>query len=175
MKSKYLILPLILIIFAGCGPKPPSTNDSSNRYGLGQRERERLIEAAREYLGVNYKYNGQDLNGIDCSGFVHKVYIDALDMGIPRTTKGLYKCSRPINLSSAKPGDLVFFSTARNGRGDHVGLLLDKTSFIHASKSQGVVVSSFEEEYYWKRFLCARRLRFEMAPNDWQQADRDIR
>ena len=69
-----------------------------------------------------------------------------------------------MKMGELKEGDLVFFATGKKKRQvTHVGMVTslrgpDKTMFIHASSSLGVVESNIYSEYYQKRFRFARRI-----------------
>jgi lipoprotein Spr len=54
-----------------------------------------------------------------------------------------------------KEGDLVFFNT--RGGVSHVGVYLDNDYFVQAS-SHGVTISSLDDHYYKKRFICGGRV-----------------
>ena len=52
-------------------------------------------------------------------------------------------------------GDLVFFTTPGSGKKcGHVGIYLKGDRFIHASTSRGVMVSSLNESFWDKHWLC---------------------
>ena len=71
---------------------------------------------------------------------------------VPRTARQQYKATKHIKKNELKEGDLVFFNT--HGGVSHVGIYLDNDYFVHASASQGVTISSLDESYYAKRFIC---------------------
>ena len=60
-----------------------------------------------------------------------------------------------ISKNGLRTGDLVFFATSRNKNTiNHVGIYLKDGFFIHASTSNGVIVSHLNEDYYnrtWKK------------------------
>ncbi|MCK5832691.1 excinuclease ABC subunit UvrC [bacterium] len=112
-----------------------------------------MLGAVNLYLGTPYKYGGNGLGGVDCSGFTHNV-MDAAGIEIPRTSSSQYRQGKPVVKPSA--GDLVFFRMRGKGV-DHVGVFLGGNRFVHASSSSGVTIDSLDEEYYKKRYLGARR------------------
>lgn len=155
LNMRRIIIALIMIsILSGCGAKP---YPYSSKNKLTYTQRQRLTAVANHYTGAPYKYGGNTRSGFDCSGLVYRVYHDALGIKLPRTVNKLYKNSYEIPLSKAKPGDLVFF-IMRNRGVDHVGLMIDQSRFIQASKSRGVVITWLGKDYYWKRFAGIRRL-----------------
>lgn len=45
-----------------------------------------LVDRSLNFLGVPYRFGGTSpITGFDCSGFVGKVFADALGFGMPRT------------------------------------------------------------------------------------------
>ena len=126
--------------------------------------RSEIVDKARDYLGVRYKYGGKSPSGFDCSGLTGFVY-SSLDLPLKGSSR--LQATQGVRLSSvkeAKAGDLLFFSKEKNGRGgvNHVALI------VRASKSQLVVIHSTNEgvieedianSSYWSpRILYARDL-----------------
>lgn len=115
---------------------------------------DRVIELAREFVGVPYKWGGIDPNGWDCSGFVQEVF----RLGghqVPRLADAQYEaCAR---IDEPRPGDLVFFNTDGSGV-SHVGIYTGGGRFLHASSSRGVVEDSLDDGYFSSRYLGAGRL-----------------
>lgn len=122
-----------------------------------------LYKDARTYLGVPYKYGGASRSGIDCSAFTQIVF-KGNGTSIPRTTGQQYNVGQAVAKSNLQQGDLVFFNTS--GRGvSHVGIYVGSNNFIHASTSQGVMVSSINDPYYWgSRYVGAKRVKDFSAP-----------
>jgi len=154
MRYRIAIL-LSLLLLAGCGSSPKH-RATSQRFSGDQRQR--LIETAKIYVGTPYRYGGRSAGGLDCSGFVSRVYAEALNMRLPRTTRDMFNISFQIKSTEARPGDLVFFRTGGT-RIDHVGMMINRYEFIHASSSNGVIISDFKDDYYRQRFSGVRRLR----------------
>lgn len=117
--------------------------------------RERVLDLARKFTGVPYRWGGQSPNGADCSGFVHEVFRLA-GYSIPRMADQQYEDAEEVETPA--PGDLVFFSTYEPGP-SHVGIYVGEGRFVHASSSQGVSEASLDEDYFKERFLGARRPR----------------
>lgn len=160
-----MLIIIAAIMIGGCGPKPLLRIDN-NPQPLTNKERSRIIETAESYIDTPYRHRGQDASGFDCSGFVYNVYLEAIDLRLPRTTKELYDISRPINVKDARPGDFIFFSIKGNSRPDHVGLMISNDEFIHSSKSKGVTISYLDDQYYRRKFISARTLRYELLVGD---------
>lgn len=153
MVAKRFAIIILLILTIACGG-PMYRGDS----GLSKKHRQSLVSIAGSYLGTPYRYGGVNSKGFDCSGFVYKVYKRAINWDVPRTTSSQYEASYKVPSSNARAGDLVFFRI-NGGRIDHVGMMINNYQFIHASKSSGVVISDFSNEYYRKRFASIRRFK----------------
>lgn len=124
------------------------------------KERRLLLEEANTWLGTPYEYARADKGrGTDCSGMVMSVYLQALEIKLPRNSRKQAEFCKTIPREKAVAGDLVFFATGKDpSRISHVGMLVDKEQFIHASSSKGVVVSSLDSPYYSKRIICFGRV-----------------
>jgi lipoprotein Spr len=118
----------------------------------------KLYAAVDGWLGVRYKYSSCSRSGVDCSGLVNALYRDVYECPVPRDTRHLYDKAKKVHRDDLKEGDLLFFRM-KGRRVDHVGLFLANGRFVHASTSQGVVISSLDEAHYRKAFKKAGRLR----------------
>ena len=72
-------------------------------------------------------------------------FLDAYGMELPRSTSEQRYLGRQIQKHELRKGDLVFFR-----RNSHVGVYIGNNQFMHASTSQGVTISSLDEDY-WSR------------------------
>lgn len=115
-----------------------------------------LLSAVDEWYGTRYLYGGTTKSGIDCSAFAREIYADAFSINLPRTAREQYKICKIISATEMNTGDLVFFNTS--GGVSHVGVYLQNNKFVHASTSNGVIISDLYEPYYIKRFLGAGRV-----------------
>lgn len=107
-----------------------------------------LLQAAIDMrLGAPYVYGAAGPTTFDCSGFVWAVFQSA-GFGFTRTSaNALWVQFPPASKSEARQfGTLVFFSGLT-----HVGIVADENGFYHASRSQGVTYSLFDE--YWSERL----------------------
>lgn len=118
-----------------------------------------LVDRSLNFLGVPYRFGGTSpLTGFDCSGFVGKVFADALGFGMPRTAAEMAQMGEQVNRAELKPGDLVFFNTMRRAF-SHVGIYLGNNQFVHAPSSGGVVrVEDMRINYWAARYDGARRV-----------------
>lgn len=117
-------------------------------------EQKKLIAEALEWVGTPYSYgNSSKGKGTDCSGFVMEVYNTALSLKLPRNSGRQMEFCRTLKAKEVCPGDLVFFNTGGSrGKVNHVGIMLDSESFIHASSSKGVIVNTLSTPYYRRTF-----------------------
>ena len=120
----------------------------------------KLYVNAAEWIGTPYRAGGDSRHGTDCSGLVSQLYKKTYRMRLSRSTDGQLKESNKIARRNLREGDLVFF-TSRSSRKKvaHVGIYLKDGKFIHASTSQGVIVSSLKEKYYTQHWLCGGRVK----------------
>lgn len=115
-----------------------------------------LVESARGYLGVPYLFGGTTERGFDCSGLTGAVY-RLNGLRLPRSSQAQFDAGSPVDLDSARPGDLLFFATAGGSQVSHVGMYLGQGAFIHAARSgQGIRQDDLSDRYYRKTFLGAR-------------------
>lgn len=134
-----------------------NTSELSNKLGFRVNKKDNipLYTEAVKWLGVPYRYGGNTKKGVDCSGFVCALYKEVYHRQLERTAAGMYKTNcRKVSGSSLKPGDLVFFNTAKTKKSiSHVGVFLKDDIFIHATTSSGVRTSNINETYYKKRWI----------------------
>lgn len=128
-----------------------SFNTSSNL-------QESLVMGIIKYLNTPYKFGGSTLKGIDCSALTQNIYKDVLQLELPRTARDQFKNGIVIEKNDLQFGDLIFFNTRRRVRPGHVGIYIGDNLFAHASRSNGVTITSLTEDYYDKRFMGARRV-----------------
>jgi cell wall-associated NlpC family hydrolase len=95
--------------------------------------RQAIVETARRYLGVQYRWGGKTPAGIDCSGLTAMAYL-LNDLVIYRDAVFMPEYGiREISLEEAKAGDLLFWE-------GHIALVIDGLTFIHSTGSAGGVV-----------------------------------
>lgn len=126
------------------------------------REVDRVVSAARAYLGTPYKYGGTTRSGMDCSGLLLNAF-KAVKIDLPRTSADQSKIGKEVKMKDLQPGDLVFFATGKKkNEVTHVGMVTEnrkgEVKFIHASSSLGVVETNISGAYYQQRYLGARRV-----------------
>lgn len=139
-------------------PPETSSNDFVEEDGSAvvQQTQEFLQLAYDDWKGVPYVLGGSGFEGIDCSAFMQVIFEDYFTTMIPRTTRKQMFAGDEVNRSNIKTGDLVFFKTGRKTY--HVGVMINKNNFLHASTSNGVKISDLMDDYWQKKYLTARRI-----------------
>ena len=117
-----------------------------------------LKKSAYGFLGTRYRFGGTSrVGGIDCSGFVQKVFRE-LEVSLPRTAREQFQVGSEVAPGDLQKGDLIFFSTYAS-YASHVGIYLGDNKMIHASsRDRRVVISSMNTSYYRSRYLGAKRI-----------------
>jgi len=120
----------------------------------------KVIQEAKTYLGVPYRYGGINRNGIDCSALTSNAY-QSIGMKLPRSSKDQSSFGLPVKRKRLRPGDLVFFTAKNNGKIDHVGMVTkvksEEVTFIHATTRKGVRFDRLDVGYWTNLFVSARR------------------
>jgi cell wall-associated NlpC family hydrolase len=137
------------------------SNNSANISNYSNKEIDNLIETAFDYQGVPYRNGGTDEMGMDCSGFLYRVYADN-NLLIPRPTVQQVLFGMPVSLIDTQVGDWVFFKTNGAATINHVGLVTkiksaDAIYFIHASTSKGVREDLLQSKYWMKAYVKSLR------------------
>lgn len=109
------------------------------------------------WWGTRYCMGGSTETCIDCSAFTQNIIHDIYAVQLPRTAEEQYNAVTRIDASELKEGDLVFFQTS--GRSiSHVGIYLANNKFVHASVSNGVMISDLNDAYWKPKFRAAGRV-----------------
>ena len=126
---------------------------------------DRLTDYAAKFLGTRYVWGATGPKSFDCSGFIGYVYRNE-GIHLPRTSAMQYSQGVKVSKDELRPGDLLFFSSRRSGKGrvGHVAMVTDvnpdgSCTFIHASTKKGVVYQKFPDGGYYSRcFVGAKRI-----------------
>lgn len=133
----------------------PDASVASGPTSIDPRLFQRVVDT---YVGTPYKRGGDNLRGIDCSNLVSSIYRDYDGTQLPESTRGLLRLSGVIEYDDLQIGDLVFFKFAETRSPSHVGVYLGDKRFVHASETNGVIISSIEENTYRSAYYGARRV-----------------
>ncbi len=114
-----------------------------------------LLGFIDDWFGTRYRYGGTSKRGIDCSALTGALLLAVYGFNMPRTAREQYDATEHVKKDELKEGDLVFFNT--RGGVSHVGVYLENDYFVQAS-SHGVTISSLDDHYYAKRFICGGRV-----------------
>ncbi len=137
-----------------------STANRTNPLGLdySPSDNHELYQAINSWLGVPYKYGGNDRNGIDCSAFVGTIYKQVYGVTLHRSANDMLRDVKLISRAQLREGDILFFTNSK-GKVSHVGIYLKDQLFAHASTSNGVSVSSLDNVYWTKHFYKGGRVK----------------
>ncbi len=158
-----LLILVILAIGSGCSnrnnhiflePIPKPTAVALNSQSLVKNQ---LYGHYQEWKSVKYRLGGLSKKGIDCSGFAYLTYRSKFGIDLPRTTEQQAKRGTSVSKNELQTGDLVFFKTGWTVR--HVGIYLEDQNFLHASTSNGVMISSLDNIYWKSKYWKAKRIR----------------
>ncbi|PHM75134.1 lipoprotein [Xenorhabdus kozodoii] len=116
----------------------------------------KILNQYADWKGVAYRLGGNTKRGIDCSAFVQRTFHDQFGVELPRSTSEQQNIGQTVSRSKLRAGDLVLFKTGRRMR--HVGIYIGNNQFVHASTSNGVIVSKLTDTYWSKRYYDARRV-----------------
>ena len=155
---RQLLIAVMLVLAASCAQKtkigdyPGSSAHPPDRGAVV----DKLLSQYQQWRSVPYLIGGTGRDGVDCSAFVALTFRQQFGLGLPRTTSALAGVGRQVAPAAIRPGDLVLFKTGLFSR--HVGISVDQDRFIHASTSQGVVLSALDEPYWRQRLWQVRRV-----------------
>ena len=110
--------------------------------------RESMVNFALQFLGNPYVWGGTSLtNGCDCSGFVQSIYA-YYGYSLPRVADAQSGYGMQIPVSSAQPGDLIFY--AKNGYVYHVSMYIGNGQVVHAAgRKLGIITSGISGNAVW--------------------------
>ncbi|HEY0097354.1 MAG TPA: C40 family peptidase [Pyrinomonadaceae bacterium] len=112
-----------------------------------------MLAAIDTRIGAPYVYGSSGPRVFDCSGFVWSVFQSAGVNFERGSARGFWTNFYPVSEDEKyKFGTLVFFNNLK-----HVGIVADEKGFYHASTSQGVTYSPFNE-YWTSRITGFRRV-----------------
>lgn len=119
--------------------------------------RDELVKTVRRFLGVPYRWGGEDRNnGFDCSGLTMVSYrLNGLNL--PRNSRMQFKAGRYVAKKNLQKGDLVFFATKGGKRVTHVGMYVGNGKFIHAPRTGKTVRVASLSNKFWRNTYAGGR------------------
>ena len=122
-----------------------------------------LVQVSKQLLGKAYRLggNGQGTDGIDCSGYMKKIY-QAFTLSLPHSSREQAKLgslvTTDLDLSRLRIGDLLFFKRGRGSQIGHTGMYIGEGQMIHSSSKKGVIITNLDNsDYYNRNFVMAKR------------------
>lgn len=117
-----------------------------------------IIETGKKYIGAKYVYGAPTTRTdvFDCSSFTYRVYSEN-GITLPRTSREQALVGTEVPLASVRKGDLMFFDTDGDGVINHVSIVVDSDTLLHAATSTGVAFTNMKP-YWAPRAVKAVRL-----------------
>jgi len=153
----------LLFMLSACKPDPHPRNPN---YAVQkpmikyEPSKQNLDKMVKELQGKPYVWAEEGPDQFDCSGFTYYLY-GSMGIEIPRVAREQAKNGNEIKMDELVYGDLIFFDTDKNPKGNitHVGMYLGNGWFTHASTTDYEVVYSNlnTSPYYKKRLRICRR------------------
>ena len=133
-----------------------ATDQQPHRPEHGFESRHRAHRAA--FHRHPYKWGGNDiLNGIDCSGFVKKLY-GSIGVSLPRTAAEQVRVGQPVlRYEDLQPGDRLYFWSKSRKKIGHTGIYIGGCYFTHASSCHHGVATDYLSAKWRKMLVAARR------------------
>ena len=152
--------------------QPVTVEEAEQKFDETIGSREKFIACGMDYKGTQYVWGGKTpVPGFDCSGLVTFTAKKSLNLDLKGNAQDIYNQTKPVSLSDALPGDLIFFKGDTDTRITHVGIYLGKNPgkndfgnqnlFLNAASSgprTGVIVSGLNENYWKKTFYGCTRI-----------------
>ena len=125
---------------------------------LSSRSRSEVANYAMNFIGTPYVWGGNDVrNGIDCSGFVKKMYGE-IGVPLPRTAAEQAMVGLPIHrLEELRQGDRLYFWSFNRNKIGHTGIYLGNGYFVHSSTGHDGVGTDYLTTKWRKILVAARR------------------
>jgi len=117
-----------------------------------------IIETGKKYIGAAYLFGAPTTRTdvFDCSSFTYRVYSEN-GITLPRTSREQAMVGTEVPLASVRKGDLMFFDTDGDGIINHVSIVVDSETLLHAATSTGVAFANMKP-YWAPRAVKAVRL-----------------
>ena len=126
----------------------------------------KIAAEALTWKGTPYGFGKSDKGkATDCSGLVIVVFQEIAEIKLPRNSSQQADFCEELKEKDVMAGDLVFFATGKDkNQISHVGVMIDKKNFVHASASKGVIISDMDTPYYIRTFKKYGRVPLKSLP-----------
>jgi len=121
---------------------------------------DRIIETARQFMGVPHCMGGSSARCMDCSGLLVAVF-KKNGIVLPHNSEEQARYGRIIAVKDdLRKGDLVFFirSYKTSHFITHSGIYSGNNEFIHTSSTQGVTITSLDDSWWKGKFIFGTRV-----------------
>ncbi len=117
-----------------------------------------IIETGKKYVGAKYLFGAPTTRTdvFDCSSFTYRVYSEN-GITLPRTSREQAMVGTEVPIARVRKGDLIFFDTTGDGVINHVSIVVDSETLLHAATSTGVAFANMKS-YWAPRAVKAVRL-----------------
>ena len=170
---KTIVFTFMVLVLASCASKKSTVAHKAKSI------QNDIVDYGKRHLNKPYQYAGKGPNSFDCSGYTSFIFKE-FGYNLLNTSAGQARQGVTIRRKDdLQIGDLVFFEgSSHNGRVGHVGIVSDlgkkgKFKFIHASTSNGVIITSSEEPYYYERYLRGTRIIKDIPKEPVRQENTD--
>lgn len=120
-----------------------------------------IVRAAREYLGVRYKWGGTTPRAFDCSGYTRWVFA-RYGIELPRTAHEQAALGTAPFPGDLRAGDLLFFYGGQGAQ--HIAIYVGGDTIIHASstgrrvKLDVIKRRGSDRNWFRNRLIAVRRI-----------------
>ena len=129
----------------------------------------------KKYIGIPYKENGRDFNGVDCYGVIYLFFKEEFGVIVPEVTDLIYSKDRFsvkekedhllkaigikwVPVDTIKKFDVLVFNKKSDCKiSSHVGLYLGRDKFLHVTEDLSSSIARLDEPYWSSKLYGAMR------------------